>query len=77
MMQLAGVRRLAREARLAIENAGGIIGRPELRELWGVSKQRIEQLTDMPGFPEPVGSSGRSPVWLKDEVEAWRKNRVG
>lgn len=71
------VEHFAGRAREAIELAGGLVGRPELREAWGVSKQRVEQITANPNFPDAVGASGRSLVWLKDEVEAWRKDRNG
>lgn len=70
-------------ARAYVKASGGLAGRTKLAALWGVSRERARQLTEMPGFPEHVDyvsqrSTGRSivddqPVWLVDEADAWRQ----
>jgi predicted DNA-binding transcriptional regulator AlpA len=77
MTTLTGVGRLAQAARIAVENAGGIVGRPQLEKLWGVSRARIEQLTNDPTFPAPLpGMVGQSKAWLKHECDVWRQDRM-
>jgi predicted DNA-binding transcriptional regulator AlpA len=44
----------------------------QVAALLGVSRQRVHQLRQLPGFPEPAGrlSSGR--VWWDVDIQAWR-----
>lgn len=70
-------------ARTYINQSGGLAGRSKLAGIWGVSRQRVAQLTEMPGFPKPVdwvsyretrgGLADDQPVWLVDEANAWRE----
>lgn len=62
----------AGEARAAIARVGGLVGRPELAEEWGVSAARVTQLTNDPTFPQQVGKAGQSRIWFLDEANAWR-----
>jgi prophage regulatory protein len=49
----------------------------EIKQRLGVKRQRADQLTRRPGFPEPVDTLKSGRVWLEDEVEAWiREHRT-
>lgn len=39
----------------------------------GISRQRLMQLTEKEGFPEPLGQLGRSNVWRAADIAAWAK----
>lgn len=61
----------------ALQAAGGLVGRQELAQRWGVSRQRIAQLVAEQDFPQSVGRANGGDVWLLDDVEAWRASRRG
>lgn len=63
----------ARAAWAALQHAGGLMGRAELAERWGVSRPRAGVLVATPGFPEPVESHGRTDLWLVAEVDEWMR----
>ena len=65
------------EARRAIEACGGLVGRDSLHVLWGVSRQRVQQIIAAnPTFPRPVGKVGVTYVYFWGEVSQWsRANR--
>lgn len=48
-----------------------LVGAAEIASMLGVTRQRVHQLAETPGFPEPeaVLASGR--VWKRTEIEAW------
>jgi predicted DNA-binding transcriptional regulator AlpA len=49
----------------------------EIRELLGVSRQRVHQLIRAdPTFPTPVAQLGVGRIWLRRDVEIWAR-RVG
>lgn len=54
-----------------------LVSRPELREMLGVSKQRVRQLEDTPGFPAPVDvlDEGRTPVWDRAQMQTYAHER--
>lgn len=56
----------------ALEQA---VGRRDLAERWGITRQRLAQLTALQDFPQPVGKIDGRPVWLLAECEAWRAAR--
>jgi predicted DNA-binding transcriptional regulator AlpA len=39
----------------------------------GISAQRVYVLASGPGFPQPVGTLGRSAVWRWSSVERWAR----
>jgi predicted DNA-binding transcriptional regulator AlpA len=47
------------------------MGTYEISQRIGISRQRVHQLADQPGFPEPVDVLQSGRVWLEEEVEAW------
>ncbi|MFI0794149.1 DNA-binding protein [Micromonospora rubida] len=53
-----------------------LYGPGELVALFGVSRQRVLQITRRPGFPEPLARLVGMNVWDADEVDEWaRHNR--
>ena len=48
-----------------------VIGAFEIRELLGVSRQRVYQFTKRADFPRPIARLTQGKVWLHDEVAAW------
>jgi len=43
----------------------------DIAEMLAVSKQRVHQLAEEPGFPPPAKIVGRSRLWPKRSIEAW------
>jgi len=41
------------------------------RRFGGVSRQRIDQLTRLSGFPRPYAALANGRVWLGVDVDAW------
>jgi len=54
-----------------------LAGMMELARLFGLSRQRIQQLAVRPGFPEPLASLEMGKVWWLPQVLDWaiRTNR--
>ncbi|GAA2641429.1 hypothetical protein Adu01nite_39920 [Paractinoplanes durhamensis] len=48
-----------------------LAGAHEVRELLGVSRQRVYQLAARSDFPEPVAALAQGKVWLFGDVERW------
>ncbi|HVA05479.1 MAG TPA: hypothetical protein VNG12_01940 [Acidimicrobiales bacterium] len=48
-----------------------LVGAAEIASLFGVSRQRVDQLTRAEGFPEPVAELASGRIWNRDEVIAW------
>lgn len=48
-----------------------VLGAAEIAELLGVSRQRVQQLTGKPGFPEPFAHLSMGKVWRTSDVLAW------
>lgn len=48
-----------------------LAGAHEIRELLGVSRQRVYQLAARPDFPEPVAILAQGKVWVVDDIEQW------
>jgi prophage regulatory protein len=46
-------------------------GAHEIRDLLGVSRQRVYQLARRSDFPEPIAILAQGKVWLVSEIEAW------
>lgn len=49
----------------------GLMGTAEVAELLGVSRQRVLQLAQQPGFPEPVAVLKMGQVWGTSSIRAW------
>lgn len=61
----------------AMERMGGLVGRQDLAERWGVSRQRVAQLVAASDFPAPVAIVNGGEVWFADDCERWRSSRPG
>ena len=48
-----------------------LAGAHEIRELLGVSRQRVYQLAARSDFPEPVAILAQGKVWAIDDIERW------
>lgn len=61
------------EIRSLIDAAGGLMTKADLAHRWGVSRQRVDELTAMPDFPPPIVTQGRAAWYAWHEVNAWRE----
>jgi len=48
-----------------------LVGRGELRRLFGVSATRTVQLAERPDFPPPLDELSVGKIWALDDVVAW------
>jgi hypothetical protein len=55
----------------------GLLSSGEVARALGISRQRLAQLRDGEGFPEPAGRAGPSYLWRWAEVERWLERRRG
>ena len=51
------------------------VGSGELEEMFGVSRQRVHQLTSREDFPEPVARLKAGAFWRTADVRAWAEAR--
>lgn len=65
------------EVRAAVSDCGGLVSAADLGRRWKVSRSRIQELTHMDDFPQPVDWPSGRPVWLWGEVNNWRQARNG
>ncbi len=47
------------------------MGAAEIADRLGVVRQRVYQLVNRKGFPDPIAALSMGQVWLADDVEAW------
>jgi prophage regulatory protein len=48
-----------------------LVGAHEIRDLLGVSRQRVYQLAGRSDFPRPVATLAQGKIWLVNDIEAW------
>lgn len=48
-----------------------LAGAHEIRDLLGVSRQRVYQLAARSDFPKPVAVLAQGKIWLIDDIEEW------
>jgi predicted DNA-binding transcriptional regulator AlpA len=48
-----------------------LMGTAEIRQRLGLSKQRVHQIVNQKGFPDPVARVSGITIWLTADVEAW------
>ena len=52
-----------------------LMGVTEIREMLGVSRQRVHQIIrDHPEFPEPVAELASGKVWLRAAIVKWARS---
>jgi len=54
---------------------GVLVGRGEIRQLLGVSHQRVVALTSESNFPAPLDELSNGMVWALIDVQAWAAGR--
>ena len=50
---------------------GRLVGRGELRRLFGVSATRTIQIAERPDFPQPLDELSVGKIWALDDVITW------
>jgi predicted DNA-binding transcriptional regulator AlpA len=55
--------------------ATGQLRLKDLAELLDLTPQRVRQLIEQVGFPEPVAVHGRSRLWDRADVDRWMAQR--
>jgi hypothetical protein len=63
------------EVQDGIKRLGGLASQADLARRWGISRQRVHQLTRETGFPSPAGEVNGQPVWFVAAADQWRKYR--
>ncbi|MFF0144613.1 hypothetical protein ATK36_3206 [Amycolatopsis sulphurea] len=53
---------------------GEFVGGAEIGRLFGISRQRVYQLTSRADFPEPVAQLAMGNVWRTEDVRGWARN---
>jgi prophage regulatory protein len=48
-----------------------LVGAHEIRDLLGVSRQRVYQLAGRSDFPRPIATLAQGKIWLVNDIEAW------
>jgi predicted DNA-binding transcriptional regulator AlpA len=48
-----------------------LAGAHEVRELLGVSRQRVYQLAAGSDFPKPIAVLAQGKIWLIDDIQEW------
>ena len=48
-----------------------LVGAHEIRDLLGVSRQRVYQLAGRSDFPKPVATLAQGKIWALADIEAW------
>lgn len=48
-----------------------LVGAAEIADMFGVSRQRVYQLSTREDFPEPVAVLSRGRVWERADVRFW------
>ncbi|WP_306415822.1 helix-turn-helix transcriptional regulator [Actinoplanes ianthinogenes] len=48
-----------------------LMGAGEIAKRLGLSRQRVQQLSERPDWPKPYDFLAMGRVWLKVDIEAW------
>ena len=48
-----------------------LVGAREIRDLLGVSRQRVYQLAGRDDFPRPVAALASGKVWRIEDIQVW------
>ena len=60
---------------VVIQPDTGLVGLTEIADIFGVSRQRVGQLTKRDDFPGPLGTTKAGSVWLRARIEVYEENR--
>ncbi len=63
-------------AREALAATGGLASQADLARRWGMTRQRVFQMTREPAFPPPATQINGHAIWLVDEAEHWKRYRA-
>ncbi len=50
-----------------------LVGAAEIGQMLGVSRQRVQQITNHRDFPKPYDELAMGKVWKRPAVEAWMR----
>ena len=53
-----------------------LLGATDIARVLGVSRQRVYQLAELPGFPQPAARLARGALWNRAEIETLRDART-
>lgn len=48
-----------------------LVGAHEIRDLLGVSRQRVYQLAGRSDFPKPIATLAQGKIWAVEDIEEW------
>lgn len=51
------------------------VGAKEIERMLGVNRQRVQQIVNSKGFPDPVLTLAMGKVWLAADVEQWARGK--
>ena len=54
-----------------------LVGAHEIRDMLGVSRQRVYQLAGQSDFPKPVATLAQGKIWAVDDVQKWIDDHRG
>jgi predicted DNA-binding transcriptional regulator AlpA len=57
--------------REVVQGVGGLTSQADLGRRWGISRQRVHQLTREVDFPKPVATISGHGAWIAQEADAW------
>lgn len=61
------------DRRLAEPTIPPLVSATDAARMLGVSRQRVHQLIDRPGFPQPVTRPSGGPLWTRMSIEAFAR----
>jgi predicted DNA-binding transcriptional regulator AlpA len=56
-----------------LDHVHHLVGVAEIAEMLGVTRQRVHQLMQLEGFPEPTAELSAGRIWLRTDVEKWAR----
>lgn len=56
---------------VSADTTGKLVNGAEIARLLGVTRERVHQLRQTPGFPRPVDHLPNGRLWWREDVERW------
>jgi len=53
------------------DGPNSLVGAHEIRDMLGVSRQRVYQLATRSDFPKPIAELAQGKVWVLADIQAW------